>query len=50
LATGEVNVVLVPEIAFELFGDNGLLKYVHEFVKKNQYIVIVVAEGAGKAL
>lgn len=49
LASGEINVVLVPEIAFELQGSKGVLKYVYDYVMRNRYIVIVVAEGAHKS-
>lgn len=42
--------VLVPEIAYELHGSKGVLEYVFDYVMKNRYIVIVVAEGAYKSV
>jgi 6-phosphofructokinase 1 len=50
LASGDVNVCLIPEIAFELYGPKGLLNYVYKYVKENKYCLIVVSEGAGKAV
>ena len=50
LATGEVNVVLIPEIPFQLEGPNGLLEHLRRRLVARQHAVIVVAEGAGQDL
>jgi 6-phosphofructokinase 1 len=46
LASHEVNFVLVPEVPFNLEGDNGFLHHLEERLKKRKHAVIVVAEGA----
>ncbi len=43
-----VNVCLIPEFKFDLYGEKGVLNYVYERLKSKGRIVIVVAEGAGK--
>lgn len=48
LATRNVNLVLVPELPFDLEGENGLLAYLERRFKLNKSTVIVVAEGAGQ--
>ncbi|MDQ2082263.1 ATP-dependent 6-phosphofructokinase [Xanthobacteraceae bacterium Astr-EGSB] len=50
LALKEVNYVLVPEAAFALHGDNGLLASLEARLKARDHAVIVVAEGAGQNL
>jgi len=50
LAMNDVNFVLVPEVPFELDGDNGLLKHLEKRLLERQHAVIVVAEGAGQNL
>ena len=50
LAIQEVNFVLVPEIAFDLYGPRGFLKILHKRLKERHHAVIVVAEGAGQDL
>jgi len=50
LAMNDVNFVLVPEIPFELDGDNGLLKHLEERLIRRQHAVICAAEGAGQEL
>ncbi len=50
LAMNDVNYVLVPEIPFELDGDNGLLKHLEKRLFERQHAVICVAEGAGQDL
>jgi len=49
-ASRDVNICLVPEFKFQIYGDEGLLEYVYQFLLKNRSCVIVVAEGAGDAL
>ena len=46
----EVNVVLVPEVEFDLEGENGLLEFVRKRLEAKHHCVIVVAEGAGQNL
>ena len=50
LASREVNFCLVPEIPFELFGENGLYECVLRHLAKHNHAVIVVAEGADTAV
>jgi 6-phosphofructokinase 1 len=50
LAMNDVNFVLVPEVPFELDGENGLLKNLEKRLIKRQHAVICVAEGAGQDL
>lgn len=50
LAMNDVNYVLVPEIPFELDGDNGLLTHLEKRLLDRQHAVICVAEGAGQDL
>lgn len=48
LASIDVNICLVPEFGFELYGKNGLLEYICNRVRIKRHCVIVVAEGACK--
>jgi 6-phosphofructokinase 1 len=48
IAMKDVNVVLVPEMDFDLEGENGLFNYIDKRMKESNHIVIVVAEGAGQ--
>lgn len=50
LAMNDVNYVLVPEIPFELDGENGLLRHLEKRLFERQHAVICVAEGAGQDL
>ncbi len=50
LASGEVNFVLVPEVAFPLTGENGFLKTLETRMALRHHAVVVVAEGAGQHL
>ncbi len=50
LAMSDVNFVLVPEIEFELYGENGFLKHLEHRLQSKQHAVICVAEGAGQNL
>ncbi|OEK09257.1 diphosphate--fructose-6-phosphate 1-phosphotransferase [Flavivirga aquatica] len=45
-----VNFVLVPEMNFQLKGENGFLKSLEKRLKSRKHAVIVVAEGAGQHL
>lgn len=48
LAAQEVDCVLIPELRFELEGENGLLELVHQKIRSQGSAVVVVAEGAGQ--
>ncbi|MFP4409256.1 MAG: ATP-dependent 6-phosphofructokinase [Spirochaetaceae bacterium] len=50
LASHEVNFVLIPEVPFELHGENGLLRHLKKRLERRNHAVIVVAEGAGQVL
>ena len=45
-----VNFVLVPEMDFELEGENGFLENLRKRLESKKHAVIVVAEGAGQHL
>jgi 6-phosphofructokinase 1 len=47
LANHDADVVLIPEVGFEL---DGLLAYVHRRMREHGHVVVVVAEGAGQHL
>ncbi len=49
LAQQDVNFVLIPEIDFELEGENGLLTKLEKRLKSRKHAVILVAEGAGQS-
>ncbi|MGB9498493.1 MAG: ATP-dependent 6-phosphofructokinase [Dissulfuribacterales bacterium] len=48
LAQQDVNFVLIPEINFDLEGENGLLTQLERRLKQRHHAVILVAEGAGQ--
>lgn len=50
LASRDVNFALIPEIAFELEGENGLLLHLEKRLQARNHALIVVAEGAGQDL
>ncbi|MBT8220051.1 MAG: ATP-dependent 6-phosphofructokinase [Bacteroidia bacterium] len=50
MAMPEVNVVLVPEVEFDLHGEKGLLEFIKDRINEKHHCVIVVAEGAGQNL
>ncbi len=50
LANSVANFCLVPEVPFDLDGENGLLKAIERRLKIKDHAVIVVAEGAGQDL
>lgn len=47
IAFREVNICLIPEIGYELYGEKGLLNYVIKYVQNQRYCILVVSEGAG---
>lgn len=50
LANSLVNFCLIPEVPFELEGDNGFLRALERRLDTKNHAVIVVAEGAGQHL
>jgi len=50
LASREVNLVLVPELDFDLQGDKGVLQFIRWRLQERGHCVVVVAEGAGQHL
>jgi len=50
LGSGDVDLVLLPEIPIVLEGPDGILPFLRKRVKEQKYAVIVLAEGAGEEL
>ncbi len=50
LAMSDANLVLIPEVPFELNGEGGLLAFLRRRLETRGHAVIVVAEGAGQEL
>lgn len=50
LAHRNIDILLIPEVPFEVYGTNGLLNYVFRRVLEKHHCVIVVAEGASEAV
>ncbi|HLZ19083.1 MAG TPA: ATP-dependent 6-phosphofructokinase [Smithellaceae bacterium] len=48
LAQGDANFVLIPEVPFDLQGDQGFLRTLEKRIKNRGHAVILVAEGAGQ--
>ncbi|SDN58428.1 6-phosphofructokinase 1 [Desulfonauticus submarinus] len=50
LALKEVNFVLIPEVPFNIHGENGFLSHLEKRILSRGHAVVVVAEGAGQDL
>ena len=50
IASHETNFCLIPEVPFDLDGENGFLKHLKDRIIKRGHAVVVVAEGAGQEL
>jgi 6-phosphofructokinase 1 len=50
LAQNDVNFVLIPEVPFDLKGENGFLRTLERRLVERGHCVILVAEGAGQEL
>lgn len=50
LGSGDVDVVLLPEVPIVLDGPDGILPFIRQRVKEQKYAVVVVAEGSGEEL
>ncbi|MHC4139667.1 MAG: ATP-dependent 6-phosphofructokinase [Planctomycetota bacterium] len=48
MAINDVNYVLIPEVRFDLDGENGLLANLERRLEQRNHAVILVAEGAGQ--
>lgn len=48
IASQDVNFCLIPELPFDLEGENGFFKHLLERVKRKSHAVVVVAEGVGE--
>lgn len=48
LSIQEVNFVLIPEMSFDLHGENGFLKVLKKRLESRHHALVVVAEGAGQ--
>jgi 6-phosphofructokinase 1 len=48
IASQDVNFCLIPELPFDLEGENGFFKHLLERIKRKDHAVIVVAEGVGE--
>ncbi|MBB5870573.1 6-phosphofructokinase 1 [Allocatelliglobosispora scoriae] len=48
LANNDADYVLIPEVPFELDGDNGFLAHLRRRVEQRGHAVVVAAEGAGQ--
>ena len=46
MASNIVNLCLVPEFKYDLYGDKGVLEYALNRIKTRGHINIVIAEGA----
>lgn len=49
-ASRDVNICLIPESPFNLYGEKGLLKFLFKRLSIKNHSVIVVAEGSASAL
>ena len=50
LAARDVNICLIPEIPFKLYGKNGLLDFIFQRMKIKEHCVIVVSDGARNSI
>jgi 6-phosphofructokinase 1 len=48
LAMNDVNFLLVPEVRFDLYGENGFLSHLENRLSRRGHAVICVAEGSGQ--
>jgi 6-phosphofructokinase 1 len=50
LGSGDVDLVLIPEVPIVLEGPEGILPFLRQRVKEQKFAVVVVAEGAGEEI
>jgi len=48
LASGDVDVCLIPEVDFDVHGENGVIEHVKDLLDEQGHCVLVIAEGAGQ--
>ena len=48
MASGVVDICLIPEVSFCLEGGQGLLNYLETILEQRGHAVICMAEGAGQ--
>ncbi|KAL5714319.1 6-phosphofructokinase [Ranunculus cassubicifolius] len=48
LASGQVDICLIPEVPFDLHGAHGVLNHLKHIIEKKGSAVICIAEGAGQ--
>jgi len=48
LASGEVDVCLIPEVEFSMDGANGVVEHINYLLEAQGHAVVVLAEGAGQ--
>lgn len=48
MASGVVDICLIPEVSFSLNGRQGLLAYLETVLEQRGHCVICMAEGAGQ--
>ena len=48
LASHEANFCLIPEVPFDMDGEEGFLKQLEKRIEKRHHAVVIVAEGAGQ--
>ncbi|KAL4423922.1 hypothetical protein ABPG75_001223 [Micractinium tetrahymenae] len=48
MASGVVDICLIPEVPFKLAGENGMLAYLEKVLTEKGHAVVCVAEGAGQ--
>jgi len=50
LGSGDVDLVLVPEVPIVMDGPNGILPFLKKRIEEKKYVVVVLAEGAGEEI
>lgn len=50
LANNDTNFVLIPEVPFDLVGENGFMHHLEERLARRDHALVLVAEGAGQDL
>lgn len=49
-AARNANVCLVPEFSYDMYGEDGLLRYISERIRLKGYCIIIYSEGASYAV
>ncbi|XP_062079630.1 ATP-dependent 6-phosphofructokinase 5, chloroplastic-like [Humulus lupulus] len=50
LASGQIDICLIPEVPFHLHGPHGVLRHLKYLIETKGSAVVCVAEGAGQKL